>query len=206
MKVLNAGKFMGDKIRELASQQPELCDQSGKGFWPVPAMFPQLLAHTIHKLQEKITYLNLFGKYEEAKLLTEVRLGMLKVVFEGDLGEDHTRLFLDDHKGILGLDSAEYRKLPFYDFCKSVLEIENPIVLLGILTRNEEGSLEEAKALTETKLIGSGEFARIHVIEEEEHGRISAKIREALIQHSEFKEDFVKGLALHDLFYSSIIY
>ena len=191
---------MENKIRELAKKRPELSNMSGKGFWPVPAFFPLLLSHTIHCLQNKITELYLKND-GIAKELSEIRIALLNIVFEGDLGEDHTGLFIKDHPNKLD----EYKNLPFYNFCQGILKINNPIILLGILTRNEEGSLEEAKALVETKIINVGIFSQIHLIEEEKHARISESIKNKLLKNVQFKEDFLKGIDIHDELYSSIV-
>jgi release factor glutamine methyltransferase len=200
-----AGEFMARKVIELAQTREDLCDESGLGFWPIPAMFPQVLSHTIHLLQRKITNLILEGKTQEAHLLTHVRCDLLKIVHEGDLGENHTGIFLHEHRRALEIDRTTLEKLPFYSFCTSLLEIDNPLVLLGAITRNEEGSIGEAKALVKTNLIKNRKFAELHLIEEVEHGRISAQIKSLLVDHPIFGSDFTQGLKLHDQLYSKIL-
>lgn len=128
----------------------------------------------------------------------------MKIVYEGDLGENHTGLFVKDHPTITE-NIKEFRKLPFFNFCSSILIIRNPLILLGILTRNEEGSLEEAKALVETNLISKGTFSKTHLIEEKQHVQISEYIRNKLMQHELWREDFMKGIKLHDKLYSTIV-
>ncbi len=203
--ISDANEYMGSKIKELAERRPDLCDKSGRGFWPVPASFPSLLSHAQNQLQSKIQEFYLKGEVEKADTLASVRMDLQKLVHEGDLGENHTRLFLNDHSGIQFLSEGVHRKLPFYNFCETVLDIEDPIMLMGIISRNEEGSLGEAHALAATGLVNYGPFATTHLREEVEHGRLSERIRKTLSSHSDFHENFVTGIRVHDQIYHSIL-
>jgi len=197
-----ANEFMGSTIRMLATKHPEFCDRSGQGFWPVPAYFPRLLSDYIDKLQCEITQQYLLGNSAQGNTLASVRTDVIKIISEGDLGENHTQLYIEDHPIVIGTD---YRVLPFYNFCESALEIKNPIILLGFLMRNEEGSLEEAIALAETGLIGKGAFADKHLIEEKEHGRIAESVTKKLLAEPAYAEDFKTGMRIHDQLYISIL-
>ena len=145
----------------------------------------------IDKLQCEITQQYLLGNSAQGNTLASVRTDVIKIISEGDLGENHTQLYIEDHPIVIGTD---YRVLPFYNFCESALEIKNPIILLGFLMRNEEGSLEEAIALAETGLIGKGAFADKHLIEEKEHGRIAESVTKKLLAEPAYAEDFKTGM------------
>lgn len=198
----DAEKFMEMAVRELAATQPELRDGSGRAFWPTPAMFPNLLAECLEGLQDEITRLYLESEWEKADLLASCRCDLLKIVGEGDLGENHTALFVKDHPSIKALKAEESRSLPFFRFCSEMLDIENPVMLLGALMRNEEGSLGEMEALLDEELITRGPFAELHIVEEEEHARLAENISERLRGEPAFGEDYQRGYALHDEIYT----
>lgn len=198
----DAEEFMEMAVRELAATQPELRDGSGRAFWPTPAMFPNLLAECLEGLQDEITRLYLDSEWDKADLLANCRCDLLKIVGEGDLGENHTALFLKDHPTIKELTTEESRNLPFYRFCSEMLDIENPVVLLGALMRNEEGSLGEMEALLDEELITRGPFAELHIVEEEEHARLAENISARLRGEPAFGEDYQHGYALHDEIYT----
>ena len=202
---MKADELMDSAIHTLAKQRPDLCDQSGRGFWPVPVHFPRLLSKTLDALQREVS--ERYLRHDPtADTLASVRMDFMRVVGEGDLGENHTKLFLADHPGIANVTPEESDRLPFGQFCRSILTIDDPVLLMAILTRNEEGGLAEAQALADTKLIKpDGPFALTHLREEEVHGRISADMRKKLLSISEFEQRFHLGETIHDQFYLSIL-
>lgn len=204
-KPLSAAEIATSSLAELARKRPELCDASGRAFWPVPAHFPHLLSRAVETLQQETT-LRYLRHDPIAKELATVRTDLMKVVYEGDLGENHTDMFLRDHPEILSVTPEEADTLPFAEFCRGILSIDDPIVLLAVLTRNEEAGLAEAQALAQHSFIKpDGKFAKVHVIEEEVHGRISEGMRERLLRIPEFQTRFAKGEGLHDDLYRTIL-
>lgn len=201
----DANAFMKETVRTLAHRRPALRDRSGRGFWPVPAMFPLLLSQCLHRLQQRVSELYLEGRQHEGGLLAACRCNMLRLVADGDLGEDHAALFLADHPQIGAIPGQECRDLPFFTFCQGILHIDDPIVLLGALMRNEAGSLGEMEALLEEDLIASGRFSEIHLIEEVTHARLAEEIAERLAEVDELHSSFTKGQALHDRIYAGVV-
>lgn len=201
---IDANVFMRDTVKALAHRQPGLCDRSGRGFWPVPVMFPLLLAHCLHRLQQRVSELYLGGHYCEGELLAACRCNVLRLVAEGDLGEDHASLFLADHHEVRGITGPECRQLPFFAFCEGILRIDDPVVLLGALMRNEAGSLGEMEALLGEGLISSGRFSEVHLVEEVTHARLAEEIAERLATVDELNHSFQIGQALHDQIYASV--
>src|SRR5262245_60137167 len=111
-----AGEVMVEVLELLAASRPELCDKSGAAFYPIPVVFPKILSRVVDTLQFEITRFHLEGDHALADLLTEARILLMQLVFEGDLGENHSRLFLDDHP------ASRTRKMdhPFKVFCEKV--------------------------------------------------------------------------------------
>jgi hypothetical protein len=200
-----AGEFMSNMVNELAKKYPHLCDESGRGFWPVAAYFPLVLSTTLDKLQSKITNAYLSGTKKDAEFLAQLRIGLMEIVYEGDLGENHTQLYLSDHPNLSYIPKREHKSLPFYDFCQGLLKVERPIILLGAILRNEEGSVAEVQALVDTHLIKNGFFAQTHLKEEEKHARISRDIVEKLVDNHVYKRSFLEGYRLHDVLYQTVI-
>jgi len=197
----DANEFMAMIVGELAARRPALRDQSGRGFWPTPALFPLLLAHCLRLLQQRVSDLYLAGKQDHGELLATCRCNLLKLVSEGDLGEDHTSLFLADHPGLVALPRDETQRLPFSGFCQQVLSIEDPIILLGVLMRNEAGSLGEMESLLKEDLIAPGRFSEVHLVEEVEHAFLAEGIAERLAVEPELSRCFEAGQRLHDEIY-----
>lgn len=87
-----------------------------------------------------------------------------------------------------------------------VLAVSNPYVLLGIMTRNEEGSLLEAQELVDTNLIScNGEYGALHLIEEGIHGDLSREISDIMSTDMLLMHDFHAGQVLHDQLYATIL-
>jgi Fe-S-cluster containining protein len=200
----DANQFMRDTVRLLADRQPGLRDRGGRAFWPVPALFPLLLVHCLHQVQRQVSELYLAAHDREAAILAACRCNLLRLVAEGDLGEDHAALFLADHPGIAAIAGEEYRQLPFYGFCQDILRIDDPILLLGALMRNEAGSLGEMEALLAENLISPGRFSAAHLVEEVTHARLADEIAERLSEFEALNRSFNAGQALHDRIYAAV--
>ncbi len=197
---------MGECINALAKKNEKYCNNSGYAFFPVPIFFPKMLSKCIDMLQDEITNCYLENNVEVVEKLIQVRINIIKMVNEGDLGENHTGLFLHDHPMLKNMDQLTIKKTPFYNFCVSVLKVANPYILLGIITRNEEGSLSEMNALVKNNLINiKGNFAKLHLIEEEMHGILSKEVATILSNHDFFRKDFLEGYILHDKLYNTIL-
>ncbi len=196
----DAGTIMAEIVSRLAEDRPDLRDSSGRAFWPVPASFPLILSKCLFGLQELATGECLAGCSHRAQLVSAVRIEFLRLTADGDLGEDHTSLFLKDHP-----KAAEVTdRPPFGYFCEEILKIEDPIVLLGAISRNEEGSISEIAALVESRLIDDGAFARKHLEQEHEHARRAETIAHLIGDSGWLLPRFQSGLALHDRLYSSV--
>lgn len=202
----DANAFMGAKIEAFAAQHPEFTEPAVRGcfFWVVTCYFPELLA----EMQLRLTRLarKAYLRHEsDADLLAWVRMEWTKLTSVGDLGENHTRMYLEEHPAVLDMTLDQVYDSPFARFCTGLLELQDPIMLLGALTRNEEGAIGEATALVSTGLIADGEFARLHLLEEPEHGAISAGIRERMLAHPGFSPRFIQGMRHHDFLYQGIL-
>lgn len=199
----DAGQTMTAVLEKIAEKSPAYADSSGKVFWPIPAAFPLLLTKTLHLLQTEITRLYL-AHNPLAKQLADARMLFMKLMYEGDLGENHTDLFLVDHPSTKGITTEESNHLPFSRFCDEALKIENFATLCGLICRNEIGSVAEANRLEELKMVIDGPYNKIHKVEEIEHARASEKIADIFME-SPYKEDFVLGMELHDTLYKEAL-
>src|SRR6266478_37501 len=126
MTVQYSNEYMGECINKLAKEKKQYCDNSGYAFFPVPIYFPKMLSKCIDMLQDEITSFYLKNKIEVAEKLVQVRINIIKMVHEGDLGENHTGLFLHDHPKLKNMNKVELKKTPFYNFCINVLRVNNP--------------------------------------------------------------------------------
>jgi hypothetical protein len=205
-EIPDAGKYMASQVFALAKAKKEYCNGSGIGFYPVPVYFPRMLSKCIDLIQNEITKYYLKQENTKAEKLVQVRINLLKTVFEGDLGENHTGIFLKDHPKVIKLTKEEIKALPYYNFVMGMVAEENPFRLLGMLARNEKGSLEEAKALVETNLIkDDGEYGNLHLMEEVLHGQLADEIAEIVLSELEFSEQFIIGQINHDKLYSTVL-
>lgn len=196
----HAGDFMAAYIQQLADRRPDLANMSGRGFWPVPAVFPLYLGHSIFRLQNAVSEAYLRGDSSHAAWLAHLRVLLMRIVYEGDLGENHTELFLRDHP------EAPHADGPFAKFTTHLGQMHmHWATMLGLLVDNEVGSLAEARALVGYKIIRpDGVFARVHLQEEVEHARIATEIAVA-VQRSRYAGAFENGIRLHRMWYASIV-
>lgn len=47
-------QYRANCLRKFADSHPELCDQSGEAFWPIPVMMSLIFSRGINLLQEEI--------------------------------------------------------------------------------------------------------------------------------------------------------
>ncbi|MCG8599294.1 MAG: hypothetical protein MI807_04045 [Verrucomicrobiales bacterium] len=193
---------MGTVLRQFAANYPDYCDSSGRAFWPVPAYFPLLLSRVLDALQQEISSAYIHGENEKARLLAEARIKLAQITLEGDLGENHTEMFLRDHPNVTTAD-AENR--PFDRFCAGAMAVEDPVELLGLLCRNEQGSIEEMEAARDCQLLADGPFLQVHLIEEEEHRKLAEEIRDIMMTNSVFAASFKRGEEVHDKLYAGVL-
>lgn len=203
----DAGEFMGEIIERFAALHPQYTKDPMRGqfFWVVTCYFPEILAELQLGLTRLARQLYL-AEDTDSSYIAWVRTLLVKLTTRGDLGENHTEVYLNDHGWIDGLSSAQAERSPFAPFCRGMLELAyDPIVLLGALTRNEEGSVAEAQAMVEQGLIVNGKFAQLHLEEEPEHAAISAEIRLRMLAKPKYAERFREGMRRHDELYSTIL-
>lgn len=204
MKTLlaDAPELMASGIAKLGDQFPEYTNQSGVGFWPIPLYFPRFLSRCIDLIQEEITDHWNRKDADTAGKLIDVRIRLLRLVYEGDLGENHLGAFIADHPFVTEL-SAEV-ELPFSQFCLKILEVDDAITLLGILMRNEEGSLAEAHQLVNSQIINvDGTYGKLHLEEEVEHGRLATEIHQIIEGIPALNDRYLLGFEMHDEWYMS---
>ncbi|MEZ4104025.1 MAG: hypothetical protein R3B60_01930 [Candidatus Paceibacterota bacterium] len=191
-------------LREFACSHPELCDESGVAFWPIPVIMPLFFSQCLNLLQQEIVKLYVDNMREPANRLTEVRNLLAKLATEGDLGEDHASLYVADHP-LLPQSFDDSHFLPHY---QEVLVLNNPFKILGFLYSIEVGSLEFVKALVETGLIKkNGYFASTHLKVEVEHSNLAVLIRGIVMNETfclRYRSDFVFGCEFHDIVYERI--
>ena len=199
-----AAVVMSTAIRHLAMQHPELAERKGLAFWPVPAIFPAVLADCIAGLQELITYEYVRDHSPSAQRLGRARCLLLTIVGEGDLGEDHTALFLQDHPDVLGAGYAISGQLPFSSLCRGLRAIADPVMQLGALIRNELGSTAEIGTLVRVGLITAGPYSEVHAREEPEHAAVAEEIRHLFYGFRKYAPRFKAGEMLHDELYGQV--
>jgi len=199
----NAGQVMASTLARFASSHPELCDKSGTGFMPIPIMFPLLLTHLLDLLQLTISVLYSTNDLHVDKLV-RIRMLFMQLMSEGDLGEDHTGLFLREHPEALKRLNMDMERGPFAAFCRRVRQTQDFAELCGIICRNEIGSEAEARALLEHAIISDGKYAQTHLVEEVEHANAAAEISEIFL-HSPYRHRFQNGLLLHDRLYREVL-
>ncbi len=197
----NAIRFRADIIRGLAEKRPDLRNESGEGFWPIPVMIPVVLAKCIYKIDEERLNQTQAGNYETAAMLTEVRTRLTHLVAEGDLGEDHAGIYMEEHPNVKNIDM---KSAPFFKAYQTILKEEDPFKLLGFVYSVEAGSLEAVKALVASRMIAKKRFAELHMIEEVEHDRLAEEIK-TLVLKSEYATRFAEGCDLHDSLYEKMV-
>jgi len=193
--------FRANIIRELAKVRPSLCNRSGVGFWPVPVMIPLVLAKCIYLIHAEWLDQIKAGKYDTAKMLTEIRTRLTHLVAKGDLGEDHAGIYMSEHPDV---NKTKMDTAPFFKAYQTILDKNDPFVLLGFIYSIEAGSLEAVKALVESRMIANKRFAKLHMVEEVEHDRLAEEIKQ-LILKSEYASRFAQGCDLHDQLYEQTI-
>lgn len=193
--------FRAQIIRRLAEARPDLCNGSGVGFWPIPAMIPVVLAKCIYLLHEEWLEQIKASNPGVVEMLSQVRTRLTHLVAEGDLGEDHAGIYRREHPDV---STTDIRTAPFFKAYTTILAQEDAFVLLGFVYSIETGSLEAIKTLVEKQMIRDGEFARLHLVEEVEHGRIADEI-EQLIMDSQYAQRFIQGRELHNHLYEAVV-
>lgn len=194
-------KFRAQIIRRLAEARPDLCNDTGIGFWPIPVMIPLVLAKCLYLLHKEWLGQIRTGNFRVAEMLSNVRTRLTRLVAEGDLGEDHAGIYMREHPEVTKID---IRTAPFFKAYARILEEKDAFVLLGFVYCIETGSLEAIKALVERHMISNGEFARLHMEEEVEHERIAQEIKQ-LILGSEYAQRFTQGCELHNRLYEEVL-
>jgi hypothetical protein len=194
--------FRANIIRTLAQKRPELCDYSGRAFWPIPVMIPVVLAKCLHYVHREWFEQVCKKNYEIVSMLSLVRTGLTRLCAEGDLGEDHAGIYMREHPTVTHMDIFS---APFFTPYSRILTLcKNAFELLGFVYSIEAGSLEAIKALVELRMIANGEFAKLHMTKEVEHERIAEEIRR-LISCSPYLESFNRGCQLHNLLYEEVV-
>jgi hypothetical protein len=181
-------------FRKLAAKRPDLCDGSGRGYWPTSAKFPTFVALTVLLLQRWGEEL-ILSKDPFAEHVVAARMHVMRLAYFGDLGEDHAKLFLADHPGLREspTDSPEF---PFSRFCGLLTSFTNPAEAAGALWHNETGSTEGITELGELGLVTKGEWYRAHLIEEPEHGKAAEEVAK-VFRDSAFWHSFQVGAQKH---------
>src|ERR1700741_75998 len=106
-----AAAFRAAIIKKLAKIRPDLCNSSGLGFWPVPIMIPVIIAKCIYLLHAEWQRQIMLGDRPLAKKLSEIRILLAKLGYEGDLGEDHAGIYMKEHPEV---KNVEMETLPFF--------------------------------------------------------------------------------------------
>ncbi len=196
---MQPGTVMAQAIQTLAKKSPQYCNGKGLGFWPIPTLFPLLLTHTLLLLQTEISRLYLEHDPLAARL-THARTQFSKLSHEGDLGENHTELFLADHPEVRKLTPTVTEQLPFADFCRGMLALQDFAELCGAITDNEIGSVEEARALQDARIVVDGPYLQKHLVEEVEHAKAAEKINQIFLT-SPYNDRFTSGIEKHRQLY-----
>jgi len=193
--------FRANIIRKLAKARPDLCKHSGVGFWPVPVMIPLVLAKCIYLIHKEWLDQIQASNYDTAEMLTEIRTRLTHLAAEGDLGEDHAGIYMREHPDAkkIKMDAA-----PFFKAYQTILDKNDPFILLGFVYSVEAGSLEAIKALVATGMISNEKFAKLHMVEEVEHDKLAEEIKQFILK-SEYAHRFAQGCNLHDQLYEQIV-
>jgi len=192
--------FRAGIVSSLAKNHPELCDESGVGFWPVSVMTPSIFARCLYLMEQECLCRIINFDYVARDLLVSIRTRLTSLVYEGDMGEDHACIYLEEHPKV---KNVRIQDGLFYSAYKTILDHDNWAVILGFIYSLEVGSLASIKALVDNKIIVNGEFAKVHLVEEVEHAKLAIEIRELII-NSEYWNYFVSGCELHDNLYTQI--
>lgn len=163
-------------------------------------MIPVVLAKCLYLIHKEWLKQIQTGNYDVAEMLSEVRTRLTRLVAEGDLGENHAGIYIREHPDV---KKIEYETAPFFKAYQEILDQEDAFVLLGFVYSIETGSLEAIKALVAHGMISNGEFAKLHMMEEVEHGRIAEEIKQLILQ-SQYASEFAEGCDLHDRLYEAI--
>ncbi len=197
----DAVRFRADIVRNLARSRPDLQNESGEGFWPIPVMIPVVLAKCIYKIHEEWLQQIEAGNHETAAMLSEVRTRLTHLVAEGDLGEDHAGIYMHEHPNV---KKTKMNSAPFFTAYQAILKEDDPFKLLGFVYSVEAGSLEAVKALVASRMIANKKFAALHMEEEVEHDRLAEEIKQRIMQ-SEYADRFAQGCDLHDALYENTV-
>ncbi len=197
-------RFRAKSIERFAYHNSELCDQSGVGFWPAPMLMPLIFSRCISLMQCEIVKQHKEKSFVLCQNLTMVRNLLVKLAAEGDLGQDHVSIYMEEHPEVC---MWELQDGPFYKPYERVLELSSSFKILGFLYSIEVGSLLFVKELVKNQLIKDGKFAAMHLEVEGEHHDLALSIHKVVMDESfpsRYRADFVSGCELHDSIYDQI--